>query len=335
MNIVNYKNKYLQMKKKYLLLKLKLKTGGSKMIYFGGRLIYDEEKKETIYYQDIKKKWKFYTNKEGFNLLYLCYKETQKMLDHNYKLIKQNYDNPEEEIKKGYQIYTKKNSLKKDSKSYGSGEHVTWTIEEYSHLGLQRFYLMVKSFQRFTETWALLERSKSYGLFNNIESNLNVASIGGGPGFECLAYDIFFKKYYPNIKCNFYVLDLEKNWGEYVRLMGPNYYFYEWDMYKDDLYKTANIKKLDFVIISNVLVMYMTNPDSYKFMKNLLENQTKAILINSRSKSVKAKEELEKMNVLTTNLISNNDDRQILFSLKKYNFDHQVTNIFPNVPYLK
>lgn len=330
------KEDYLRMKKKYLMLKLSIKRGGTKKLeYFGGRLIYDFSENKTIYYQDLKKKWKFYSNKEGFDLLYLCYKETQKMLKENYRLIKEKYKNPEEEIKKGYYIYSKKNSLKKNTSTYGTGEHVTWTTEEYSHLGLQRYYLIVKCFQRFTETWGQLERSKSFGLFDNLNSEIDVGTIGGGPGFECLAYQIFFKKYYPNIKCRFHVLDLEKNWGKYVVLMGPNYNFYQWNMYKNDIYKTIGIKKLDFVMISNVLVMYMTNEESYKLIKRLLDNNTKAILINSRSKTIKAKTDLLKYDVKTTNLLNENDDRQILFSLKKYYLKEKINNIFPNVPYLK
>ena len=51
-------------------------------------------------------------------------------------------------------------------------------------------YLRYKSFQRFTETYALLERAEARGLFSRDGAfqpkrdgrPLRVASIGGGPG---------------------------------------------------------------------------------------------------------------------------------------------------------
>ena len=76
---------------------------------------------------------------------------------------------------------------------HGDGEHVTWSQEEYGMPGLQRTYLEMKSYQRFTEMWSLLERAHLYGLFDNVkpDQNLRVASLGGGPGFELLAFQEF------------------------------------------------------------------------------------------------------------------------------------------------
>jgi hypothetical protein len=80
---------------------------------------------------------------------------------------------------------------------------VTWSTEEYSHPGLQRMYLRMKSIQRFTEIWSLLERAKALGVFHDIfagrneeeeegnggererltkENVIRIAAIGGGPG---------------------------------------------------------------------------------------------------------------------------------------------------------
>ena len=62
----------------------------------------------------------------------------------------------------------------------------------------------------------------------------------------------------------FLTLDLEKTWIEYVTKWGKNFKFYQWDLNKDDFLKTIDLPK-DLVIISNVLVMYMTNEKSYDF----------------------------------------------------------------------
>lgn len=338
--------KYLLMKKKYLIYKYKnILTGGGENIkyYFNKRLIYDKSNKKCTYYQDIRKKWKFYTDEEGFKLLYNLQTILKKLLNHNMNLIKNKNKNYQKIIDDGYKIYINKSSLKKNSNKYGSGEYVTWTDKEYNHLGLQRQYLVVKSFQRFTEIWSLLERSYNNGLFNNLPKNITITALGGGPGFECYTWKMFFNKYLPNIKCNFLVLDLEDTWAEYVKLWGKEFKFFKWDIYKDDFYKTTKVNKTDFVIISNVLVMYMTNEISYNLFESLLSNGTKGILINSRSKDIEAKKELLKKGIHTTNLISQDDDRQLIFSSLKNReliisnglTDSNKKNIFPNVPFIK
>ncbi len=302
--------------------------------YFNGRIVYNKITKRTIYYQDLKKKWKFYSNEEGFLLLKKCYKKIKSMLVENIDLIKKSNKDINKILKDGYNIYKNKTSLKKKTKSYGTGEYVTWTDEEYSHLGFQRYYLIVKGFQRFCETWSLLERSCNYGVLKNIPDKLNIVSIGGGPGFECYAFELFLKKYYPKKKCVFHILDLENKWGNYIKKFGNNYYFYKWDLYKDDIYKTTNLKNIHFITISAFFVMYMTNDYSYNLINNWLNKNVLSILINSRAKKIEGKVHLKKKNIYTTNLLGENDDRQIVLGLKKYKKEHYLKNIFPNVPYV-
>ena len=55
----------------------------------------------------------------------------------------------------GEHIYGKKPTL---SATRGTDQLATWSQEEYGQPGLQRMYLKLKSLQRMTETWALLER---------------------------------------------------------------------------------------------------------------------------------------------------------------------------------
>ena len=91
----------------------------------------------------------------------------------------------------GEGIYEVKPSLK----CFGT----TWSQEEYGHPGLQRMYLLLKSFQRFTETYATLERAEAAGLFDAHKASdepckLRFASIGGGPAYELLAIKLFSAK---------------------------------------------------------------------------------------------------------------------------------------------
>jgi hypothetical protein len=51
---------------------------------------------------------------------------------------------------------------------------VTWSTKEYSHPGLQRMYLRMKSIQRFTKVWSLLERAEALGC---LTLHLNIVEI--------------------------------------------------------------------------------------------------------------------------------------------------------------
>ena len=51
----------------------------NKIILFGERLIYNTKKK-CIYYMDLEKKWKFYTNEKCFLLLKYCFSYVKRIL---------------------------------------------------------------------------------------------------------------------------------------------------------------------------------------------------------------------------------------------------------------
>ena len=90
----------------------------------------------------------------------------------------------------GERLYVEKPTLRGD-------QNVTWSYDEYGHPGLQLYYLKLKSWQRFTETYALLERAHRRGLFDAPLPEgrpLRVAALGGGPGYELLAAQRFFKE---------------------------------------------------------------------------------------------------------------------------------------------
>jgi hypothetical protein len=102
-------------------------------------------------------------------------------------------------ISEGKQIYSEKKHL---IAGVPGQPKVTWSQDEYAHPGMQIMYLKLKSFQRFTETWAMLERSARLGLFDvhrnqqfqQQTKSVRVISIGGGPGYELISYERFFRR---------------------------------------------------------------------------------------------------------------------------------------------
>ena len=100
-------------------------------------------------------------------------------------------------LREGEHLYVDKPTMKS---SKGCG---TWSDDEYAHPGLQAIYLRLKSFQRFTESWALYERAARRGTFDrylqadskagSAAAPLRAASLGGGPGYELLALEWFLR----------------------------------------------------------------------------------------------------------------------------------------------
>ena len=94
----------------------------------------------------------------------------------------------------GEALYADKPTMKAHHGALG-----TWSDTEYAHPGLQFIYLKLKSFQRFTESWALFERCASLGVFDDFfqprkpTQTLMVASLGGGPGYELIAFEWFIR----------------------------------------------------------------------------------------------------------------------------------------------
>eukprot|EP01052_Picozoa_sp_SAG31_P012906 SAG31_NODE_764_length_12262_cov_26.578887_12_plen_119_part_00 len=74
----------------------------------------------------------------------------------------------------GYALYEEKPNLRRKGKSTAEnadGGNVgcgTWSDAEYGLAGFQWMYLRLKSFQRFTETWALLDRCVSYPAVHSV-----------------------------------------------------------------------------------------------------------------------------------------------------------------------
>jgi len=249
-------------------------------------------------------------------------------------------------IKDGHKTYVNKPTYHKTRKLgvYGDGEHVTWSQKEYGMPGLQRTYLEMKSYQRFTEMWSLLERAHLYGLFNLINPNqpLRVASLGGGPGFELLAFQEYFKmkKIGPK-KIDLISADLEHTWGEYVRLLGFD--FIQYDLKAFNFLERANVQqkgKIDFILVSAVMEMYMANDDSADDLVRMLspEGGVKAILVVSRSSKLSTFRLMEKRGIRAVPLFpSGNEKLSLLLSPTNIpsnltgNFN-EIVPIFPDCP---
>ena len=107
-------------------------------------------------------------------------------------------DDPAATLAQGETLYADKPTMKAHHGAKG-----TWSDSEYAHPGLQAVYLRLKSFQRFTESWALYERAAAHGIFDKYLAAagsaggaagpppLRVVSLGGGPGYELLAFEWF------------------------------------------------------------------------------------------------------------------------------------------------
>jgi hypothetical protein len=186
--------------------------------YFYNRIIHDDINNCVYYYTDIDKKWTNKTDNKGLRLLLICCKEAQRMLKINKGDISNKKYN--KIIKTGKAIYKEKSSL-------NSGGP-TWSYDEYSNVGLLYWYLLVKSLQRFTENWNLINRFDNITPHIEIKNNYNVFSIGGGPGFECIALDEYYKD--KNIKLNFFICDNNETWRKYLK-----YKFILFDFMNDDM----------------------------------------------------------------------------------------------------
>ena len=295
--------------------------------YFNKRLIYTND--HTIYYTDIRKQFKFYTNDSGFQLLKMLLKNIYKMLDLNKKIIIKKKLDFNKMIEEGKKIYVEKQN-KNVQKKVG-----TWSISEYKHLGMLYLYIKIKSFQRFTENWSMIEKANQLNpsIFKDIKSKLNVASIGGGPGFELVAFEKFFnhnKNYKDkNININFYNIDLVDDWEDYYKLNGSNYFFIKGDFFKLELNK-----KMDYIFFSNTFATYLNNFDGWKSIIKLLDN-CEAIFINDRKKNLNNfREYIKKNNYYMISILGNNDHRQIIVTKKNHYLPQKFKLVFPNVPFV-
>ena len=267
----------------------------------------DRHRGRYRYSTDINHRYHFYTNQTGHRLLKGLTKSVDRMMAQNQDLIKKEKLNLKKTELNGIRLYVDKPNLRK--------EGATWSEGQYSQLGLQRVYLRTKAFQRYTETWTLLERCRAAGAFKGLHK-IRMVTIGGGPGFELLAArDFFGPQYGSGIS-----LDLEGGWEPYVS--GDD--FHQHDFLKDP------VPRGNVYVFSNVFSMYLSNAVGHELVKKLI--RTGRVLITDRAKkqqkSIKAFREFGNVRCLLPK-----DDRQLLVSKKAFEGDLKLKSVFPGVPY--
>jgi len=224
--------------------------------------------------------------------------------------------------KEGHACYSSK-----PSKGHGG----TWSKEEYHSLGLQHQYLRFKSIQRFTEMYSFLERAFAFKELREVETmkTVRILSLGGGPGFELYACEVYFKEMFPNVKCELTSLDLEGGWKPYAELLHCK--FIEGDFLDPRVIDHAG-KNYDYVILSYVLFHHLQ--DHIHRVVDLVTKSdygVKAVFVNSRFENLDIFDHLEENGVILTRLMDpklGRDDRQTILTRRP-----NVELTFPNVPY--
>ena len=250
--------------------------------------------------------------------------------------------NIDETLEKGREIYARKPAIK--------NEDVTWSQEEYADLGLIFEYCRYKSIQRLTEAWSTFEKAKKKRLFEFVdrkvqlmderrekprETNeydtdavfdatkededegdkvfLRVASLGGGPGFELLAFKWFieyaFRANYNAKKhgdVELISLDLAESWEKICNQLHPMK-FSAFDLVKDGdaMLEEKCGGAVDVLLLSYVAKMYCCNDECYEWIsKKINDRQVSIAFVISRDEKM---EEFirgfEKKGVLVTPLM--------------------------------
>jgi hypothetical protein len=333
---------------------------------------YFTQQYSCTYYQDRDKRYPFTTDKRGYDLLSCLMLTNRKLLHINRCMIEKfgttnntdddNNNNVDDDamdiiIRIGQGLYAHKPTLRTSG--------VTWSTEEYSHPGLQRMYLRMKSIQRFTEIWSLLERAESLGVFDDIimgsnnnnnasslEKNvIRIAAVGGGPGYELLATKLFFEDRVPHgIQLELTCMDVCPAWRDYAEALG--FKFVQYDIDNDTGISPLDamgleIGQLHFCIISCVMI-YVTNNKVMSMFHKLIHNDgVKAMLVSERGERTMACTMMEELGGKVIRLIDQTDgmdERQAIWSSQEFCNEqlrtcypdyeaHQSKCVFPNVPY--
>ncbi|KAJ1633573.1 hypothetical protein T492DRAFT_980338 [Pavlovales sp. CCMP2436] len=213
----------------------------------------DEPAGRCTYFQDRNKRWPFFTSAQGHvSLQKLVFTAARLVAVADARLVALAADG-ERLRREGENIYARKPNKK--------SEDVTWSQREYAHAGLQREYVRFKSVQRFTETWAALERAHAMGALHAAADAhargggaCRVASLGGGPGFELYAYQSYFEKHFPSVRLECVSLDLAEEWAPYCDALGIR--FDVWNVHDGESLLAKTGGPVDYAVISYVLHHY-------------------------------------------------------------------------------
>lgn len=334
----------------------------------GGEGGKEEKTQCCTYYQDRDKRYPFITDKRGFGLLTRLMETNLELLQINRCMIEElgtaksnsNHNGDEEcdddtkdvIIRIGQGLYAHKPTLRTKG--------VTWSTEEYSHPGLQRMYLRMKSIQRFTEIWSMLERSEALGIFDDFLVGgkrgpvIRIAAVGGGPGYELLATKLFFEDRAPpgggGMQLELTCMDLCPAWRRYAEALGFSFIEYDIDNKDgtDPLQAMGlDVGELHFCIISCVMI-YVTNEKVMNMFHKLMhDGGVNAILVSERGERTSACTMMETLGGKVIRLIDQSDgmdERQAIWSSQEFCDEHLRTShpdyeahqrecVFPNVPY--
>jgi len=289
------------------------------------------------YFQDRNKRWPFATCERGAALLDGLFADARKVIAIlDDKLAREHADvaSRARVLSQGKEIYAKKPNIR--------AADVTWSQEEYNHIGLQREYVKYKSVQRFTETWACMERAEAIGVFARLRQALNekrvvrVASMGGGPGFELIAFRAFCSAYYPGLSLDLVSLDVEESWRSCAEGLGLR--FVKWDVRDGGVAKACG-GAVDFAVASYVFKMYMCEDVVADWLARELADIEACLVINRDEKLQHECELVRSRGVDVVKLLEQRhggDDRQLVFALARSfipNASFVVSPTFPNVPY--
>ena len=269
---------------------------------------------KCIFFSDQNKKWGSDTDMHGCELLV-----DMGSLNHEALAIATSrmvaHGSPDRLREEGEDIYSEKRHL-------NGPDGVTWSQTEYGHPGLHRQYLRLKSIQRFTETWALLERAAQTGIFDGdagvpADRPLRIASVGGGPGYELIAMKVFLQEYAGD-KCGeeehvpeLVSCDLEQSWDKYAEAVGVR--FEQWDINDGGLIEKCRpraaaegkegmegggFQGIDYVIISYVMAMYMKTDESLDRLAAWLTKEgVRAVFVSSRAQNLDTLPRIEARNI--------------------------------------
>ena len=326
---------------------------GGKRVDEEDGMVYEMADGSGVFFCDRFRRYKFFCGACGLGLLKELVGVNAILLKRNKELFVGDKESQAKQRAEGYALYEEKPTLRRRGSEIG-----TWSDREYSLPGFQWMYLRMKSWQRFTETWACLERCAHAGLFDSggcLYEAERVVSIGGGPGYELLAYD-YFREYWasqdrsqwrasvqlPRNKPHaFASLDLQPSWREYVDLLG--YGFAQWDVHQPDLEALLQGTAGVVCLLSNIMCYCTDEATADLFYALLTTHKCAAIVANERGAEQGILPKLERRGAVVVKLLDNTvvgrDDRQFIVlppghaPLTGVPLAEDADRVFPNVPY--
>jgi len=300
-----------------------------------------------VFFQDARRKYEFACGAAGLRLLAGLVARTKVVLALNARaLARLPADQASKLLDEGRRIYGEKPSLRKFAASDGQNKNVTWSDDEYGHLGLQAQYLKLKSFQRFTETYNMCARAcaaDGYARRVLLESPaLRVASLGGGPAFELDALREFCHAACPTPpKLAMYSLDLQPGWGPYANALGCHFVA-PLDVSTatpKSIVRACGDRPIDVMVIS-YLFIYCTDARTADLMHHLLVNDlVKVLFVSERTENQDIVGLLEQRGLAVVPLLPqrSKDQRQLLVldPKRRERTAGEPDLAFPNVPFAR